>query len=653
LRGSAGVARLGGLDDLHVIEPGDTNDPPEEPRRHMVRDKGKWWAWTPEETHERLEGWPMLRQWFSEPWFGVACATCLLCLFLILAACLPVWRVNDPKAPAAVRLTLVDAVDATSKGKEAAEADRKGMWRTAAALWRVALGFNPVHEDSLRGALKNGLSDPANSRDRRIEMLRNALIFLNVAHTNTESLDLLAETFANFASDRLLLDITAGLTNQNRLSISIARAKALYSTARWEEFDREAAALGADGVKDPALPLYVTARAAAGPDAAKADEALANLRNAAANATTRPLALRLLLSVSYQRKDIDGYRETLGQLSDMRLNRVRDHLRLWMMLEKRGRREEAAQLARDFNRPPEDADELDELVGAYVHFDLEAEADALMDHFAVKIPASPECWMGYAEYLLAHRRWTELRSICGKMRSTTQAYGSLAGFSVAMEAIQAAQRGSPDEAREIANRAAELPIRSDRVAIHTAERLLEEGLPKPALVILKGRKSLQRDPDYWTMLLRAARGSDDAETLVTAARGRLAASPESAAAQMDLCAALLSAGLAPEEALTMGRRVIAASPGHPGVRLNYAMALEEMHEPAKALTMLQGLSTNDIAAGDWSAYALTLARAEADTGRLDAAAEHIAGIRDGDLMKAQRERLERLRHKIRQELGKR
>ncbi len=296
-------------------------------------------------------------------------------------------------------------------------------------------------------------------------------------------------------------------------------------------------------------------------------------------------------------------RRPCSGFAKVRSNRVLDHIRYWRLLLSVGRKEEARQLAKAFNRPPTSPVEVVQLADALSALDLNAESLEFLKRHVAEFGVANSAWgvavwAACADRMLAIRDWDGLRNLATQMRSMPGTHEALEGFSYYLEGRAAYGIGAMTSAHNAFVEAAEAGFPLGTVGILAAEELLKMGWPDLANKILQPLEpKFGQDVRYWRQVFAAAYAMRQDETrLLKAATRAHEVDPTSAEWKFNYAAALLIARRRPEEALRLTVEVAARDPNSVGGALNHAIALTlngRCEEAAKILDACAPMLAND------------------------------------------------------------
>ncbi len=570
----------------------------------------RWWIWTPDDIWHHLEAWPLLRHLVFERRFRYAWCFCALVVLLVSAGLPKVWIVTPPGISPVIRVSWIDMAEASVRAGMARNAEARGRFDDAAYHWRAAVLLDPGDPAWLRRSISNLMRSPPRDAARFSRAMGDTFWLLRLTSTNSADLDLAIEACEHYRVDDLLLRLTGALQRPTPRQ-QVARVKALLRRGSEAAFDEARGKLPPTAVADdPELRLYdAAARAVRGGTTASAGLRELEAAKRSGPPALREQALRLLLLVSHNRRDLTAYDADLAALRDLHRDQPLEHAALWDLLRRAGRRDEAVRLALRFADPPVSSTEVLGLTEAFLRLGLDDHAVRLLRRFVPTLGVTSDVWLALTELLARQQRWEDLHEVALEIRGNDLTRTSLGGFGHYLDGLAEVSLGRTNTAVAAFAKVPTLAIRDEAVALRTARDLLAHDAAAPALELLRDHEpALRSDPAYWQAMQQAAYRTRDAALLLEAARRHHALAPDRPGAANDLAAALIINRQDPALLLGLTRRGLAAAPTALPTRLNHAFALLQNGLPAAARPML--LAIDERALGPLEQTMVALARAE-------------------------------------------
>lgn len=545
------------------------------------------WVLSEREIEDRFIKWPLLRLLLLDPLFRYAFLACALVVLLIVVCVPKVWVVTPPGMLPKVRVSVLDFAQARvhalmARRKEAA-GDRVG----AAQNWRMAVANHPAAEPLIGGALSNLIALPSRSTERSRQALQQSFWLLRLTGTNRDAFDLTVRVLEHYRFDDLLLAFITNAPPANAREHQRSILKALLRQGLLDAYAARREEAGPALTGDPEIALFDAAwklsRGNTGPDAA----AEATLSAAARESERAVIATELQLLVAARRGELETYGQSLARLRDLHADTPSQHAVHWLLLHRRGNRDEAARRALEFADPPINSVEVSRLSQAMLTLGLTNHALKFLEHFAPQLGTSADTWATLAELLAQQRRWPDLRGFAVELRRNPLTRSTLMGFSYFFDGLAAHGEGRTEMAAAEFARMVEYPFPDDGVAYQTALKLARMDHPAPARdLLLARRERYARSLAYWQHLVRIGSQLRDADLLLLAAEQGYELEPNRMDTLNDYSAALLIHRKEPATILNNTRRLVQASPQSIPARMNYALALLLNDQPASARAIL-------------------------------------------------------------------
>jgi hypothetical protein len=247
-----------------------------------------------------------------------------------------------------IRISVIDMLQARSLAKSARSLERADHPVEACQAWRSAIANNPgdlaLSEAFIRCVL--GQENP----DAKLIMggASQAFWLLRLSKTNQTSLELASQMFFRAGLEEELW----GLLSSTNVVITADLAKVFAITAfelgEVETFHRTWVQNEKVFRHDGRLSLYHSAWSAIWGPASKAISSLDEINQAADTKDLRVLALRLRGMVAAKRLDSGLLDSTLKSLEEAHGDRLEDHVRVWLLRDYLGHRNDAIKAAKPY-----------------------------------------------------------------------------------------------------------------------------------------------------------------------------------------------------------------------------------------------------------------------------------------------------------------
>ncbi len=539
---------------------------------------------------------PLIRLLIHETWFRVAFV--LLCVLLIfLALFLPKIWPNTPKDfKVYIAVSGLDHMQAWSLKRSALKAMAEGRDEDAAQAWREAINNTPGTPDLSRGMLQFLLKT-----DKQKEMMGFAYArsqwLLELTGTNAADVALVSKVYAKYQYYDLLVNMLEPRKNNLTPEQEASFLKGLFSCSRLEEFTNRLARIDRSKITDPDLPLYEAAYQAGWGSEEVAAAGRNRLLEAQKELSQRILATRLLLVVNRKHEDLEGIKQLLQQLGEWRADTAVDHVNYWDLLEAKGQRDAAIEMAKNYNYPPQAPSELIRLAEGYLQLGLEDLAKNALKLYANNFGQAEDIWRIYASILVKQKQWDELLALATQIRRQPMVQSPLSVFSYYLDGIAFHELNRTNDASTAFTRIGEYVFTNRTRTITYAEKALHLGYPEPAQLILRNHnEEADKTLKYWRLLMQAAYELKQPAQMLEAAGKYLMLQPTNPAAMNNYAATLLSLRAKPEDALQITTSLLSQAPDSTPARINHCLALllNQRTSDAKALLLtIDPLSLSD------------------------------------------------------------
>jgi predicted Zn-dependent protease len=252
-----------------------------------------------------------------------------------------------------------------------------------------------------------------------------------------------------------------------------------------------------------------------------------------------------------------------------------------------GRKDEAAELARSFPRPPATANEVRRLAETQIVLGMRDEARRFLQDNVQQSGNSPDLWMLQANLLGEDKKWEELREFALQLRQQPSVRDTLANYSFYLEGRAELGLERPAVAEAAFEKASRRPFEDTALGFTTAGSLLKLGYPAAARdILLPLETGLSKNPDYWQTLFAAAYALKQPDLMGTAAAKAYELQPDNIVTANNYAAALLVNRARAEEAVRLTLQLVARFPNSTSPKINHALALILNRRTAEAEEIL-------------------------------------------------------------------
>ena len=583
---------------------------------------------------------PFLRLVLFNAWFQLAFGAVVL-VSLCIAVYLPkIWRVSPQGFLPEVKVSWLDLTQNWALKRGARKAAAEGDFKGAAQAWEAAVAQNPADLASLRGYLSNCLN--LEKADRMVYRSAVSQIgwLLRLSSTNVADVDLAARICDKFKWTDMAVYFLGNINQALSPTAETIYLKALFHTGRVIEFQARYAKAAAQ-LNDPDLALYQLALKAASPADPAAQEADDELKRLSKSGDQAAVAARLRLIACGEKRDVEGYADSLQSLAERNEDNVADHATHWVLLAQAGRKAEAIKLAESFTRAPSSAAETVRLADAYFQLGLLDASREVLQKFAPDFHQSPEVWIAYAAVLEKQKDWDALRAIALQIREDLNARDTLWGFAYFLEGRAELAEKRLTAAERAFEKAAESTYQIPPLGLAVARDLTRLKFPHRALNIYKQLEdSFRNDLRFWEGVFDTAFATQNAAMVLTASERCYQLNPNDAQACNRYAAALILNRTNPEEVIKLTLQLLSRYPNSLAGRLNHAFALLVNGRTMEAASTLDTIHPAALSPVDANHYYLAQFELNYAMRKWDAAAAALEKISRGALFPVQRQWLE-------------
>lgn len=539
----------------------------------------------------------IFNKWFRAAFLFLAGGALFLSLYLP-----KIWTVSPDDFLPVVKVSGLDMAQAWSLRRAARAAEGAGDFKKANYSWQAAMVNNPADRRAIRGFLRNAVKMAA--PDQRTLGVAYGLTswLLRLDQTNSADLELCSQVFSKFQWHEVMAH-TFGAIPDLPPGARAAYMKALFQLGRMEEFREEYEEHGPG--EDAELPLYFAAWRAGWGSGPESTADLKRLEEAAEKGD--PRVARLYMLVCAKRGRTEGYLESLERLARVNEASVLDHAGYWRLLAAENRKEEAAELARAYSRPPGNPRELTRLADIYYQLGLREACLEILGRHASQFSYSPEVWLTYAAVLEREEEWEQLREIALRIRGSSGIEQLLAGYGYYLEGRAHLALGRTAPADYAFKKAAEASYDLAAIGFLVAQGMDGHSRHEPAYAVLKKlEQALGGQAAYWEARFENATRRKDAAEVLAAATRLHELKPEDVMARNRYAAALMINRVRPIESIKLTLQLVAAYPNSPTANINHAFALLLNGRSEEARGLLERMKTEFLDPVESSAYHLAL-----------------------------------------------
>jgi predicted Zn-dependent protease len=537
--------------------------------------------------------------WFRLAFMGVVLLLVFLGLFLP-----KIWRVSPSGVKPVIKISGLDCVQGWSLKRSARKETAAGRQNHALFAWRAAVEHNPADIAAVRGLLESLLMEPPAQNQLNLAV-KYSVWLLQLTGTNQPSLELVARVGDHLELYTWVVELLGPRGNQLGPELESYYLKALFHTHQIQRFATRWSKAGQTVQSNPEMALYQAAYLLGWGSASSRSEARQQLQMAIEDAKTKPVASRLMMMAAVNLGEVALYeRAFLGLTEDHRAT-LSDHVTLWRLLARAGRRSEAIERAQAFIDDPTSASDVLALAEGYAALGLRSRTKQLLQRYATTFSQAEGIWVAYANLLIDGQSWEELYALSLQIRNSPGARDSLIGYSYYLEGRSEFARGKREPAETAFKRAAESIYDNRLVGLATASGLLQLGYPALGLKLLESwRQDQAKNPEYWHLLCLAAYQLKQSDLLLDAARTAYQLAPEDWNAINNYAAALLINRQRPDEVIRLTFQLIARSPDSLVAKVNHSLALARIGRAEESAAILKTIVPDRLSEVEAASYSM-------------------------------------------------
>ncbi len=598
------------------------------------------------ELASRLMYYPLLRMLLLDRWFRLGLPIFLGVIALAVLALPKFWVASPPGVVPAIRVSIVDCIQAWSFKRTAHRAVAEGNHEEAQSSWMVAVANNQADVDALRDLLGHFLKH-GETLKHTSQVVPQAYWLLQLTGTNVTDLELAARVLARKERWEGVANLLKSVGPSSADEIDALGLKADFELDQMDGFSERWRKCSEAVRTRPEIKLLRAAQIAGWSPPGEGKEGLQGLRNAMNREDQKVLACRLLIKCTARRGEVDDCATALDQLTQWRAGTLSNHIQYWQALLNAGRAADAAKTAQACPLSPVTSHEAIGLVRVFSAAGMPDKALSMFDRYMVEFGDSPEYWLAYLRTLVELGKWNELRMLGPKLRAREATIPMLAGLGYYAEGRAELGQQRPQVADTTFARMAERGIALPSIAKSIALEMVEARRYGTAREILvKHEAEMRLDPGYWSVLFEAAVALKDEDQMFTAAREALRLQPANPECLNNYASALLVARRSPEEAIKLTLQLRSLKPGVLAFELNHAAALVRNSSASEAESILRTMAVDKLSRENRSMYFLTLLETDMALNRFAEAQTVSERIEDELLFPAQIEWIKKQRKKL-------
>ena len=549
-------------------------------------------------------------------WALIACAA----IFIVMGVMLPkIYTTSPPHYEPTIKVSGLDLVQAASLRRSAKAAEAEGRLGDALPTWLAALANNQAAVESVRGFVGALTRQPVPDHVWLGHGRWQSLSLLRLTKTNAADLDLAVRFHALYDQYEWIVATLEKSDVPVGPATTTTYLEALFLSGRMEKFAQAWNQRGGDVAGETNAALYHAAWQAGWGPAGEAPGGRARLESALADATSRRLALSLLVRVHHKTLDLASFEKRMAELADLHHDTIKDHILHWQLLEVVGRKADAAALARSYTARPRTPGEAEQLLAVFTRLGLFNEGLQFLNKQMDDFKQNPVIWVRMGELLAAGKLWDRIRSMALELRQDERLKETLGNYGWYLMGVAEHGLGHPALARDAFEQFITLPPPNPMVSFQSAVTLNRLGYPESAAVLLKRLESVAgTDIAFWKQVQLAAFESRQADLLLAACEKVHLLAPDTVSTS-NLAAALLMMRERPAAAVQLTLDVIGRAPNSRIAQVNHALALVQNGRTADSERILRSVSATGMSDGDRTMLAFSWFQCHLEAGRTNEA----------------------------------
>jgi tetratricopeptide (TPR) repeat protein len=521
----------------------------------------------------------------------------LFLLCLLMGLMLPkIWIVSPEDFDPEVRVSGLDLMQSASLRRSALRMAESGKSQEAGQAWLSSLANHPVDERNLEGMLTWLSNQPDLDKQWLMHAWRRGSLLMQLSGTNQVRVELLSRIFQRYEMHDWIIQHLKPYGADLSLSGQKMLVHSLFESRRFRDLEDYWTNL--DDLEDrldqdEELAMYHAAwQAGWGPvsESRSGFGRLRSIRAKAASTERKIAALQMELAVLATRFETENYNRLLDELVEMKADRVRDHVRLWMLFHASGKKDYALKLIANHVRPPSTEQETELMVGVMNQLGLTRDAlDLLLDQLR-HYPYSPRLWPLAGRLMIKLESWDELRTFAPRMRTHQILRETLEGYAYYLEGIAEHHRGIESRARQHFGRMLTSQPFEPLLTLDASLQLQRIGYPIQAGDLLRTLEgALGERMEFWKRMAHMAHDARQDELVLMACRRAWELEPRNLTLANNFAAALILNRSDPSEAIGLTLDLITRIPDSKVTRINHALALLQNARHEEALQLLRSV----------------------------------------------------------------
>lgn len=254
--------------------------------------------------------------------------------------------------------------------------------------------------------------------------------------------------------------------------------------------------------------------------------------------------------------------------------------------------------------------------------------------------AEPRIWLIHADFLIADKRWTLLKSLAAELQNDSQIGSKLKGLGLFFEGLAESNVGLKSKAERLLEQSAETELPTTGLTQYVASGLLNTDHPELARRCLSQlEESELNSPTMAALLFEIATAEKNAAEALKAAGILYDSNPDFPVFFSNMASALISAEENPDLAIELAEKTRGVMPPAPAFAINTAMAYLLKEDASSARKILEPFESANKGSLELEFWNYAWARIHTIEGDQDKAREFAEKIDLASLYPDQRKRL--------------
>jgi tetratricopeptide (TPR) repeat protein len=517
-----------------------------------------------------------------------------------------VWKTSPAGDPEVVKVNLIGLIQSWALRRTAQRAVVAGQYPLALRSWQAAANGNRADQIALRGMVQTLVEMPWLDMNWVSFGVRAANSLLKLTHTNESDLELTARLLDRYDLHEMALARLSDTNAPIGVSSSIALMKALFETGQMQNLDEIWRQRSAFLSNAPVAQVYHAAWVAMTGPTELAEGAVNQLQIYETKGQTPEIqvaALRASLRVYFVQLRRLEYEERLKRSEDLRVDRLQDHLRYWLLLDGVGMRQEAFRLTRSSAKVAQTVGDAELQLALWQRLGMKDEVLEFAKHRLWDFGYDPRLCVVLASILEEQKQWDSLRELGLILRQQVHLKPILGGFGYFLEGLSEQGTIGRLRAEDLFKKYAAEPPTYLPAVFQSAATLNRLGHPVVAATLLKTiEPEGDKSASFWQQMQMAAYESHQADLLYNACEKLYRMDPDNPITANNYAAVLLMQSEKQAEALTLTLKVMNAIPDSVSARINHSIALGRMGRAAEGEALLNEIPPDRLSASDRSGY---------------------------------------------------